>query len=250
MTESYYNALAPYYKYIYPNWDASTQRQADMLDSVIREFVGEKPKTVLDVACGIGTQSIGLAKLGYQVTSSDLSSGEIDQAQQEALKYGVQIKFQVADMRQVWEVYQREFDIVIACDNSVPHLLGNDEILSAFRQFHKCVKSGGCCMISVRDYALLENREKQIMYPRLVHQTDNGQVVLFDVWDFDGAYYEITTYIVEDVGKPVAQTQVLRGGKYYCVEISTLEKLFKEAGFREVITLRDRFFQPLLIAKK
>ncbi len=250
MTESYYNALAPYYKYIYPNWDASVQRQADMLDGVIREFVGEKPKTVLDVACGIGTQSIGLAKLGYQVTSSDLSYGEIDQAQQEALRYGVQIKFQVADMRQVWEVYQREFDIVIACDNSVPHLLGNDEILLAFHQFHKCVKSGGCCIISVRDYALLENREKQIMYPRLVHQTDNGQVVLFDVWDFDGAYYEITTYIVEDVGKPVAQTQVLRGGKYYCVEISTLEKLFKEAGFREVITLRDRFFQPLLIAKK
>ena len=249
MTETYYNALAPYYKYIYPNWDASVQRQADLLDGVIRDFVGEKPKTVLDVACGIGTQSIGLAKLGYQVTSSDLSSGEIEQAQQEALRYGVQIKFQVADMRQVWEVYQREFDVVIACDNSVPHLLSNDEILLAFRQFHKCTKSDGCCMISVRDYALLEKREKQ-MYPRLVHQTDNGQVVMFDVWDFDGAYYEITTYIVEDIGKSVAQTQVLRGGKYYCVEIPTLEMLFKEAGFREVTTLRDRFFQPLLIAKK
>jgi hypothetical protein len=71
---------------------------------------------------------------------------------------------------------------------------------------------------------------------------------MFDVWDFDGDYYEITTYLVDDIGKPVAQTQVLRGGKYYCVEIPTLEKLFTEAGFREVRTLRDRFFQPLLIA--
>lgn len=248
MTETYYNGLAPYYKYIYPNWDASVQRQAKVLDGVIRDFVGQK-KTVLDVACGIGTQSIGLAKLGYQVTSSDLSFAEIDQARQEALRYGVQIEFQVVDMRQVWNAYQREFDIVIACDNSVPHLLSNDEILLAFRQFYKCTKSGGCCIITVRDYTLLENRDKQ-MYPRLVHQTDNGQVVMFDVWDFDDAHYEITTYILEDVGKSVAQTHVLRGGKYYCVEIPTLEKLFKEAGFRDVVTLRDRFFQPLLIAKK
>jgi hypothetical protein len=70
-----------------------------------------------------------------------------------------------------------------------------------------------------------------------VHPTEAGQVVLFDVWDFDGDTYEITTYIVIDVGKAEAQTQVIRGGKYYCVEIPTLERLFREAGFREVVTL-------------
>jgi SAM-dependent methyltransferase len=251
MTETYYNNLAPYYKFIYPNWDKSVQRQAEALDGVIREFIGETSKTVLDVACGIGTQSIGLAKIGYKVTSSDLSSAEIELARQEALKYGVEIEFQVVDMRQVWETYQKQFDVVIACDNSVPHLLDDGEILTAFRQFYKCTKPGGCCLITLRDYAQLERKDKQKqMYPRLVHPTDNGQIVIFDVWDFDGNCYEITTYLVDDVGMPAAQTQVLRGGKYYCVEISTLERLFVEAGFREVKTLRDRFFQPLLIAIK
>lgn len=251
MTENYYNHLAPYYKYIYPDWDKSVQRQAGVLDGVIKEFIGGTSKTVLDVACGIGTQSIGLARIGYQVTSSDLSSVAIEQARKEAIRYGVQIGFQVVDMRQVWGAYQKQFDVVAACDNSVPHLLSNDEILLAFRQFHQCTKPGGCCIISVRDHALLERRGRQKqMFPRLVHPTGGGQIVLFDVWDFDGDYYEITTYIVEDSGKPAAQTQVIRGGKYYCVEIATLEKLFKEAEFREVKTLRDRFFQPLLIAMK
>jgi len=251
MTETYYNSLAPYYKFIYPDWVKSVHRQAEALDGIIREFIGETANTVLDVACGIGTQSIGLARIGYKVTASDLSFAEVEQARQEALRYAVQIEFQVADMRQVWETYQKKFDVVMACDNSVPHLLDDDEILMAFHQFYKCTKSGGCCIVTVRDYAQVERKDKQKqMYPRLVHQTDHGQVVLFDVWDFDSDYYEITTYLVDDVGKDVAQTQVLRGGKYYCVEISTLEKLFKEAGFREVNTLRDRFFQPLLIAKK
>ena len=251
MTETYYNGLAPYYKFIYPDWDKSVQRQAEALDGVIKEFIGETSSTVLDVACGIGTQSIGLAEIGYKVTSSDLSSAEVEQARQEALRHGVQIEFQVVDMRQVWDTYQRRFDVVIACDNSVPHLLGNDEILLAFLQFYQCTKPGGCCIITVRDYAQLERKDQQKqMYPRLVHQTDSRQIVMFDVWDFDGDYYEITTYLVDDIGKPTAETQVLRGGKYYCVEIPTLEKLFREAGFREVKTLRDRFFQPLLIAVK
>jgi SAM-dependent methyltransferase len=251
MKETYYNRLAPYYKFIYPNWDQSVQRQAEALDGVIKEFIGETCNTVLDVACGIGTQSIGLAKLGYHVTASDLSSAEVEQARQEALRHGVQIEFHVVDMRHVWETYQRQFDVVIACDNSVPHLLSNDGILLAFRQFYQCTRSGGCCIITVRDYAQLERKDQhKQMYPRLVHPTDRGQIVMFDVWDFDGDYYEITTYLVADTGMPTAQTQVLRGGKYYCVEISTLEKLFQEAGFREVKTLRDCFFQPLLIAVK
>lgn len=251
MTETYYNRLAPYYKFIYADWDKSLQRQAEVLDSIIREFVGENSNTVLDVACGIGTQSIGLAKLGYQLTASDLSPAEVEQARQEASRHGVQIEFQIADMRKVWEIYQKQFDVVIACDNAVPHLLNDREILSAFQQFYKCTKPGGCCIITVRDYAQMERKDKQKqMYPRLIHPTNNGQVVIFDVWDFDGDYYEITTYLIDDTGKPTAQTQVLRGGKYYCVKISTLEKLFKEAGFQKVSTLRDRFFQPLLIAVK
>lgn len=219
------------------------------MDSVIQEFVGKTAKTVLDVSCGIGTQSIGLAKLGYEVTSSDLSAAEVEHARQEAARKGVQIEFRVTDMRQVWDVYQRQFDVVIACDNSVPHLLNDQEIFTAFRQFYQCTKSDGCCIISVRDYAQLERKGQQkLMNPRSVHQTENGQVVMLDVWDFDENYYEITTYIVEEKGESPAQTQVIRGGKCYCVEIPSLKELFKKAGFREVKTLRDRFFQPLLIA--
>ncbi len=251
MTESFYDDLAPYYKMLYPDWDASVERQAKALHSVIQEYLGEEKQFILDVACGIGTQSIGLAKLGYQVSASDISQGGIEHAKFEAKQHQVSIEFQVGDMRQTWDTYQRQFDILIACDNAIPHLLSDQEILKTFQQFYQAVKTGGGCLISVRDYARLE-REKgeKKFYSRRVQETEEGQIILFDIWDFyDETHYEITTYLLKDNGEKVGTTAI-RGGKYYCVEIPTLEKLFIEAGFRDVTVLKDRFFQPLLVATK
>ena len=80
MIEEFYNNLAPYYKYIYPDWDLSMMRQASALDSIIQEFIVGEKQTLLDVACGIGTQCIGLAKKGYHVFASDISENEIEHA--------------------------------------------------------------------------------------------------------------------------------------------------------------------------
>ena len=93
MTENYYDQMAPYYKYLYPDWEKSIQKQADQLDSVIREFFPGQPQTILDAACGIGTQSIGLAQRGYQVTACDISRQELEKARKEAENHSATIEF-------------------------------------------------------------------------------------------------------------------------------------------------------------
>jgi len=45
----------------------------------------------------------------------------------EAEQRGLAIDFSVADMREVSSRHLRPFDVVIACDNSVPHLLSDAE---------------------------------------------------------------------------------------------------------------------------
>lgn len=251
MIEAYYNQLAPYYKFIYADWERSLTLQTAALDSVIREYFGDQISTVLDAACGIGTQSIGLAELGYKVTGSDLSSGAIKLAQEEAQARDLPIDFSVVDMRQAWENHQRQFDIVLACDNSVPHLLNEEEILQAFKGFFLSIKEGGGCLISVRDYDLLEREDQESRFvPRQIHHTNRGQIIIFDIWDFEGDFYEIRTYIVEDQKENEPKMTVVKGGKYYCVSIPVLEDLFKQADFQKVTTLREHFFQPLIVAEK
>ena len=249
MIKSFYDQLSPYYKYIFQDWNVSVNRQATILDGVIHEYFGKNVHSILDAACGIGTQTIGLAQKGYRLTASDISEGEIEKARLEASKRNLNIHFCAADMRTLQQAFQTKFDLVIACDNAIPHLLSDDEIRQAFEQFHQITAESGGCIISIRDYDAME-RGGTKLYPRQVHDIPRGKIVVFDCWDFDGDFYDITMYIIEDTGQAIVRTNVVRGGRYYCVSISKLEMLMKDAGFKTVVTLRERFFQPLLIGLK
>lgn len=249
MNQEYYDNLAPYYRYIYPDWEASVEKQAIMLDKIIRDFFGGSVSSILDAACGIGTQCLGLAGLGYKMTGSDISEGELEQAKGHAKTRGLAINFKPADMRELSSVHSGTFDIVMACDNAVPHLLTDEDILKAFKEFYSLSTKTGGMIITVRDYSGID-RAPEKFNPRLVHKTNNGRVILFDIWEFDGDYYDLTTYIVEDDGDVNQVVTAIRGGRYYCVSLETLKMLMEQAGFRTVDILQDGFFQPLLVGRK
>jgi SAM-dependent methyltransferase len=245
----FYDELAEYYRLIYPDWETSVQHQAKALDVVIQEHFGPNARKILDAACGIGTQAIGLAQLGYQVSASDISASEIALAEQETNVRGVDIHFRCVDMRQVDQAFTDKFDIIIVCDNAIPHLLTDQEISSAFLAFHRSLKSGGGLIIAVRDYEAMNLGGTQI-HPRLVHEENNMRLVLCDVWDFDDNQYDITIYVIRDDGSDLIYTKAIRGGRYYCISISRLTELLTEANFTNVKVLHDVFFQPLLVGSK
>jgi ubiquinone/menaquinone biosynthesis C-methylase UbiE len=249
MTDSFYDHLEPYYTDFYEDWERAVLRQAAVLDEVIREqFDGAE--CILDAACGIGTQSIGLAQLGYQVTASDLSAGAVDRARVEAQKHGVDIQFGVADMRDL-SAHAQGVDLVIACDNAIPHLLTDADIRTTFEQFYRVTGPRGGCIISVRDYAAMRiPGEGFSIEPRRVIQTPQGKRIAVEVREYSGNTYSMTLYFIDDDGSESLATKAVRGGVYYCVTMDTLVRIMREAGFKEVFTIRERFFQPLIIGKK
>jgi 2-polyprenyl-3-methyl-5-hydroxy-6-metoxy-1,4-benzoquinol methylase len=131
--KEFYAEFASLYHLIYPDWGKSIQRQASMLDAVITEAWGKGISSVLDVSCGIGTQSLGLAELGYEVTASDLSPHEIERAKREAEARGLSIEFSAADMRKAHNYHARQYHLVILCDDAIPHLLAGHSSRSAGR---------------------------------------------------------------------------------------------------------------------
>jgi SAM-dependent methyltransferase len=78
ITQTFYDHLASQYDKLFQDWQATTQEQALILDRIFAANGFDKKAKILDCACGIGTQAIGLAAIGYSVTGSDISDGELD----------------------------------------------------------------------------------------------------------------------------------------------------------------------------
>ncbi len=247
-SNSFYKGLTPFYHLIYPDWEGSIKRQASDLKSVIAENWGEGVSSVYDVSCGIGTQALGLAELGYSVTGSDISSEEINRAKEEANKKNLEMEFMVSDMRELAEDLTEQFDVVMSCDNSVPHLLTDEDILKAFRELWRCAKCGGGCIITVRDYDLEDFSQTQVK-PYGIRDHEGIRYLLWQVWEPQGNTYDVTLYLVEDNGSDNCRTHIYRTS-YYSVGISRLMELMKEAGFATVKRLDGRFFQPMIIGTK
>lgn len=151
-------------------------------------------------------------------------------------------------MREVFTHHQQQFDLVIACDNAIPHLLSDAEILIAFAQFFRCVRPGGGVLITVRDYDREERGGTQLK-PYGLRVAQGKRYFLFQVWDFEGELYELSMYLVEDNKAGECVTHVMRT-RYYAIGTAKLIELMQQAGFAEVQRLDDYFFQPVIVGKK
>ena len=247
-TESFYDQLAPFYHLIFGEWNTTIERHGIALDSIIKEFWGTEIKTIVDLTCGIGTQTICLAQRGYEVTASDLSQAAVERARREIASRGLAVELSVADMLDAAAHHKKQFDLVIACDNAVPHLLTDEDLLRAFQEFYKCARPGGGCLISVRDYEKEERSGIQVK-PFGIRIEGETRYLVFQVWDFHGLIYDLAMYFVEDRGAQKCVTHVMHS-KYYAVGIDTLISLMTRAGFERVQRLDDRFFQPVILGFK
>src|SRR5438105_14745993 len=115
-TRTFYDDLAETYHLLFQDWTQSIERQAGILGPLIERAMPTGGLRILDCACGIGTQTLGLAQRGHHLVGVDLSEGAIGRARREAQQRNLSIQFQVADMRDLSSLPETEFDLVLAAD--------------------------------------------------------------------------------------------------------------------------------------
>ena len=150
ITQTFYDDMATQYDKLFADWQATTREQAVILDRIFRSRGFDRGARVLDCACGIGTQAIGLAALGYRVTASDISEGELRQAQARSAQNGVEIAFHRADFCALSQVFSRPFELVIAMDNALPHMLTPQALKQAVDSIVGQLAPGGLFVASIR----------------------------------------------------------------------------------------------------
>ena len=247
MPARFYDELAPYYHLLYGNWELAISRQGTALAAILLSYI-EPGSAVLDAASGVGTQTLGLLMQGYRVTASDISPKAIERLKTELSRRALQANAHVDDLRTLAYAASCSMPAVLACDNSIPHLLSDAEILQAFRSCYRCLQPGGVPIFSVRDYATIERKSPDVR-PYGMRYGGGSRFLAVQVWEWDADQYELRMYLTSESPTGTCETRVLRS-RYYAVTISRLLELLAEAGFEDAKRKDDVFFQPVLVGRR
>lgn len=114
---SHYNKEAEHY-------DTFNEKNAAQINRLIEKiFKKHRIKTILDLACGTGSQVLWFAKSSYEVVGVDINNKMLKLAKAKARKENLDIKLIKGDMR---TIQAGKFDAVITIFNAVGHLTKSD----------------------------------------------------------------------------------------------------------------------------
>jgi SAM-dependent methyltransferase len=246
----FYDGLAADYHLVYgDDWDAAVERQGGALDGLIRRLHGDEPVDVLDCTCGIGTQAIGLARRGHRVRGTDLSRRAIERARREAARLGADVAFEVADVRDLSTV-PGDVDVVLSCDNALPHLLTDAELLAALRSMRGRLRAGGLLVVSTRDYDRALVERPALAPPSLVAGPPRRIVSRLHDWDApDSPCYTVHLFVLTETDAGWALDH--HRARYRAVPRAALRRAAEEAGFAAATWHGAEdvgYFQPVMTA--
>jgi SAM-dependent methyltransferase len=246
----FYDDFADDYHLLFEDWERSMTRQAAAIAAILEREGSTAGAKVLDCACGIGTQSLGLAKLGFRVSGADVSARAVQRARSEAEARTPDIPCYVADMRNLDEVPDTQFETVICMDNALPHLLCDADLAQAIGQIRTKLDRGGTFVASIRDYDEILSQHPVVQGPAFYSDDEGKRRIVFQVWDWqDERRYAFHMYVTRETR---AGWENVHGTSVYrAVLRAEITGILESCGFTNVrweFPAESRFHQPIVIA--
>jgi|GEM_PF-245598 len=204
-----------------------------------RQVLGDAGvRRVLDCACGTGRDAYALARLGFEVTGSDLSEAMLAQAARNlaAAPHPMQMPLLQVDYRQLPETFgPGAFDAVVCLSTSIAHMPDEEQMLRALGSMHGVLRDGGLLVLS-QGTTDRQWREK----PRFILGVNRADLVRLFVIDYHasgrGARYNILD-ILPGAGGDAGAAGVMTSWStdYPLIPLrDDQERLLRAAGFRRV----------------
>lgn len=122
----------------------------------------EAPGVALDVGCGTGRAFPPLLKRGWDVWGCDISPAMVEIARE---RFGSRVRLSVADMRRLPAL--RSFDLVLAINDTVNHLLTDRDLHRTMAGFAKNLSPGGLVVFDCNTRAvfrkLFDDDERRVV---------------------------------------------------------------------------------------
>jgi cyclopropane fatty-acyl-phospholipid synthase-like methyltransferase len=165
-----YDLFAEYYPELEENPKEDNKKNV-FLNSIFKKY---KVKTVFDVSCGTGLQTIYLTKKGYTVKASDLSKEMLKIARKRAKKENLKISFRQANMI---DVKLGKADAVISIFNAIGHL---------------------------------SEKQFELMIKNVSNNLNNNGLFIFDIFNLDSFKNNFINYEFIDCAKTINDIKFVR----------------------------------------
>jgi len=110
-------------------------------DVLIKKLNGKESPLVVDLACGTGTMTLYLSKMGYDMIGVDLSADMLAEAQQKAYEAEQNILFLSQDMRKL-DLFGTVDAVICVCDG-INYILEPKELGTVFERVRLFLNPGG-----------------------------------------------------------------------------------------------------------
>ena len=202
---------------------------AAYMDELFNRYAEKKPKTVIDLACGTGTVTAAMSRLGYDMIGIDKSEEMLALAQKKTP--GALLLHQ--DMRCI-DLYGTA-DGAICCLDSVNYLPSGDDVCRMMSSLHKFLLPGSLFIFDV-------NTEK-----RFTEKYGKNDFILEDkngliAWSCDykprlkRCDFYLSCFVPESDGRYVRRDEEQ---SEYCYSDKQIREFAEESGY-EVLAALDR----------
>ncbi|MBR5513636.1 MAG: class I SAM-dependent methyltransferase [Ruminococcus sp.] len=231
-----YSVFARYYDSLTANIDY--KKRACYFHDIISRFKTTEGSILLDLACGTGSISEEMAKIGYDVIGVDYSDEMLGIALDKKFDSGLNIQYLCQDMRRL-DLYG-SMDITVCALDSINHLNSISDVKKVFKNVALFSKPDG---LFIFDINTLYKHRNILANNTFTYETDR----VFCVWEntlvpeTDEVKMNLEFFELEENGF-YSRSSDSFSEKAYSEE--SIEALLEECGFELLAKFGDDTFSP------
>lgn len=216
----------------------------EWIENIVKKLKSEgiDDGLVLDLGCGTGTITEGLAKNGYDMIGVDLSEDMLAIAMDKNVKSGFNILYLCQDITE-FELYGTVRAIVCCCD-TLNYLTEKDDLLRVFKLVNNYLEPDGVFIFDMNS----ENKYENMLADNTFAETrEDSSFIWENTFDVKSRLneYAITLFIKDNESELYNKYEEFHYQKAYSIE--EIQVLLKEAGLpkADCIETEERYYFSL-----
>ncbi len=232
-----YEFFSQYYDSLTENVDY--KKRAAYFDRLIKKHGESGGNVLLDLACGTGSMSEEMARLGYDVIGADYSCGMLSRAMEKKMESGLPVQYICQDMREL-ELYGT-VDAVICTLDSLNHLDSFEDVEKTFGAVYENLEEGGVFVFDMNT----PYKHREILGSRIyIYDTEK----VYCVWENSYEEENHTVNIRLDFFELTEEDTYIRSGEEiteHAYEPEQVEEALRRAGFFVIGCFHEDTEEPL-----